>query len=46
MPEDRLDDDVTIFDKQRDEYHPVVRTKTVTEDEQDVLDDGHLVLVI
>jgi len=42
----RLDDDVTIFDVANDEYLPAKTTKNVTEEEQGVLDDGHLVIVI
>ena len=43
-PKERLDDDVTIFDCETDEYFPVQDVELVS-DQSSVLDDGHMVLV-
>ena len=45
MDDDRLDDDVTIFDRIGDEYIPAKGFKAVG-DTCDVLDEGHAVIVI
>jgi len=45
MPPIRLHDTVTIYDRDKDEYIPVV-SRFETTDDHDVLDYGHLVLVI
>ena len=44
MPDDRLDDDVTVFDGAESKFLPVIRTE-IADDECD-LDDGHWYLVI
>ena len=45
MQESRLDDDATIWDKENDEYKPV-RFVEETGEDCDVLDEGHLVIVV
>lgn len=45
MPDDRLDDDVTVFDGNEGEFLPVNGTE-IADDECDVLDEGHLYLTI
>jgi hypothetical protein len=42
----RLDDDVTVYDRTNDEYYPGITVKETDEQEQDVLDDGHVFIVI
>lgn len=44
VPDNRLDDDVMVFDKESEEYRPVTHVEQAGE-ENDVLDEGHLVLV-
>ena len=44
VPQDRLDDNVTVYDESEDEYYPV--QKTFITKESDVLDKGHFVLQI
>jgi hypothetical protein len=44
IPEDRLDDNVTIYDSAEDEYHPASSINITTED--DVLDKGHVYISI
>ena len=45
MQESRLDDDVTVYDRDNDEYRPVLSVKE-TGEECDVLDEGHTVIVV
>ena len=45
IPDDRLDDDVTVFNGEDEEFYPVFRVKTA-DDECDVLDEGHFYLTI
>ena len=45
LPDERLDDDATVFDTIIDEFYPVITTKIVGDD-QGVLDAGHLVITI
>jgi hypothetical protein len=44
LPEERKDDNVTIFDPNDGEFYPVKRIETATIDECDVLDEGHIFL--
>ena len=48
VPDNRLNDAVTIYDAQEDEFFDVVSLKTATDDESDpaagVLDEDHLYL--
>lgn len=44
LPKDHIDDDVTIFDPFLDEFFSVLTTNT--EETTDVLDKGHLYLVM
>jgi hypothetical protein len=46
LPADRLQDDVTIFDSFALEYRDVVDAFTVDEKDTDVLDPGHMVIVM
>ena len=46
IPNNRLDDDITIYDKTNDEYYPAFQIKEADEETQDVLDDGHIFLTI
>jgi hypothetical protein len=45
MPKDRLEDTITIYDAENDEYYPITRTEFSDEETNDVLDKGHLFLV-
>jgi len=45
MPKDRLEDTVTVYDPERDEFCGVMTTGTAGPD-NDVLDFGHLFLVV
>jgi hypothetical protein len=45
MPKDRLEDTVTVYDPQRDDFCGVITTGT-SGDQNDVLDPGHFFLVI
>ena len=45
LPDYCLDDTVTVYIKQEDEYIGVSGTSIAKEEENDVLDDGHLFLV-
>lgn len=45
MDEARLEDNVTIFDTEGDEFLPAIKLET-TKEECDVLHEGHLVIVI
>jgi hypothetical protein len=45
MDDLRLDDDVTIYDSDRDEFLPANRVTAVDED-GDVLDEGHTIILI
>ena len=45
MDNDRLEDNVTVFDTEGDEFLPAIKLET-TKEECDVLDEGHLVIVI
>jgi hypothetical protein len=44
IPAKRLDDNVTVYDNENDEYYPVENTFITKEN--DVLDKGHFVLKI
>jgi hypothetical protein len=46
IPNNRLDDDVTVYDRSTGEYTPVRCLDIADEDEQSVLDDGHPYLTI
>ena len=45
MDEMRLDDEATVFSIADDDYHPIECTEIV-DDRNDVLDEGHMVIVI
>jgi hypothetical protein len=44
LPEDRLDDNISVYDAEDGEYYPVQEIETEPED--DVLDKGHVFLII
>lgn len=46
IPDERLDDTVTVHEPYEDEFIAVVHTETSSEEDNDVLDDGHLYLVL
>jgi hypothetical protein len=46
MPKDRLEDDVVVFDAEEDEFYPVSSAEFSNEETNDVLDQGHLFLVL
>jgi len=46
MDEDRLLDNVTVYLSESDEFIPVASIEVSTEEECDVLDEGHTVLLI
>lgn len=46
LPEDRLNDTVTVHDPYEVEFIPVVHTNIASEIDNDVLDPGHLFLVL
>ena len=43
MPQDRLEDDVSVYVCDSDEYYPVEQV-SITDDFSDVLDPGHIYL--
>jgi hypothetical protein len=45
LPADRLNDTVTVYDSDRDEYVGVNHTSIALAEHNDVLDPGHLYLV-
>jgi len=45
MPKDRLEDTVTVYDPSQDDFCGVLTTNT-SGDRNDVLDPGHLFLVL
>lgn len=45
MVDERLDDTATVYDAELDQYIPVV-TMEIVDDQQDVLDEGHAVIII
>lgn len=45
MPKDRLEDTITIYDSEDEEYYPVTRHEFSEEATNDVLDSGHLFLI-
>jgi hypothetical protein len=45
MPDASLDDTVTVFNNDDEEFYPVDRAK-IADDDCDVLDEGHLYLTI
>lgn len=46
LPEDRLNDNVTVLDPYGDEFIAVIDTAEAKDEENDVLDDGHFYLVL
>lgn len=46
VPEDHLHDTITIYDPVCDEYFAVVDSAFAEEETNDVLDDGHLYLIL
>ena len=46
IPTDRLDDTVTVYDPDRDDFCGVNHTSTALAEHNDVLDPGHFYLVI
>lgn len=46
IPDERLDDTVTVHLRHEDEFYAVANIEIADEDDQDVLDDGHLYLVV
>lgn len=46
MPKDRLEDTITIYDQNADEYFAVNGSEFADEKTNDVLDNGHLFLKI
>jgi hypothetical protein len=46
MPKDRLEDTVTIKDVTQDEYYGVTGFEIAKDENNDVLDEGHLFLKI
>jgi hypothetical protein len=46
MPKDRLEDTITIYEPYSDEYIAVIGSATAEEKTNDVLDDGHLYLIL
>ena len=46
LPKDRLDDTVTIVVSEDEEYFGAKELAFVSEEENNVLDDGHLIIVI
>ena len=46
LPQERLEDTVTIHDPYQDEMIAVAHTETAEEDDCDVLDPGHFYLVL
>jgi hypothetical protein len=46
LPDNRLDDDVTVYIKTDDEYHAATGASIAEEETNDVLDDGHLFIRI
>lgn len=45
IPENQLDDNVTIYDPADEEFYQALTTE-ITDEEVDVLDPGHLIIVI
>lgn len=45
MSKDRLEDTITIYDKENEEYYPIYSSEITNEENCDVLDVGHLILV-
>lgn len=46
MPDDRLDDNVTVYIADMYEFYPIVAGLEVATDKQDVLDPGHRFLTV
>ena len=46
MPKDRLEDTITIYDAQDDEFFGVHAINVANKDVNDQLDDGHAYLII
>lgn len=46
LPQERLEDTVTVHDPYQDEMIAVVHTETAEEDDCDVLDPGHFYLIM
>jgi hypothetical protein len=46
IPADRLDDTVTVYDPDRDDFCGVNHSEVAKEEENDVLDPGHFYLVL
>jgi hypothetical protein len=45
LPPERLQDTATVFVAEEDEYYAVMTTE-ISSDKQDVLDPGHLIMVV
>jgi hypothetical protein len=46
LPQERLDDTVTVFDSYTDEYTAIIDTDVANEEFCDVLDQGHFYLIM
>ena len=46
LPKDRLEDTITVYDPDRQEFYPVNHTETAGEKDNDVLDPGHFFLTL
>ena len=46
LPQERLDDTVTVFDSYTDEYTAIIDTDVANEEFCDVLDPGHFYLIM
>jgi len=46
IPAERLDDTITVYDPDRDDYCAVNHVAVAVEAENDVLDEGHTFLVL
>ena len=46
LPEERLEDTVTVYDTHTDEYVAAIDTDKATEEFCDVLDPGHFYLIL
>ena len=45
IPKDRLEDTITIYDKENEEYYPIYSSEFSNEKDCDVRDHGHLILI-
>ena len=46
LPQERLEDTVTVFDSYTDEYTAIIDTDVANEEFCDVLDQGHFYLIM